>query len=269
MSDQKLDAIMTGLLGFDAEYGGLKPGQLIILAGTTSVGKSALGLQIAEHIATGQNVIIFSLEMSVEEVTERRIKRAGESAEKIKESNLYVSDSAVSSVEEIYREARILKQREGLGLIVVDYLQLMRCDAIDSSASQECRRDGLTRGLKCLARDLEVPILVVSQLHREAIEANDHMLDHFWESRAIRRDADVVMFIHRRTDSEDDMCNLIIAKHQSGRLQSFGMKFDAPRHEFTETDWGTGQDFEVNDFTNFPASDGVGPMSYADATSCD
>jgi len=241
--------IECGFASYDTEYGGMKAGQLIILAGTTGSGKSALALQVAEHVATGQNIIYFSLEMSVEELTERRIKRSPENLEKLRSAKLWIYDSAVTSVEEIAIESRSLKQRDGLGLIVVDYLQLLKPTAEGKQVSREKQVASIARGLKRVAREVKIPVLCLCQLNRKADEADEPKLHHLRESGAIEHDADVVILINRKEGSNDNsgVCNMIIAKHRRGRPKTISMAWEGEKYEFTEAEWGGGVEFDADD----------------------
>jgi len=284
-------AIPTGFSGIDAAYGGFFPGELVILAGKPSSGKSAAALQICEHVAKTEPVLLTSLEMDCSEVHRRRLARwsgvdlatlrrgalsaeqrqaVGDAAERLKSARLHILDAANCGLPEIAREARRIKHRENLGLIVVDYLQLLRADAGDSKSNRERQVAGLTRGLKCLARDLGIPVVVLSQLNRLTGD-DEPRLPNLRESGAIEQDADVVMFVHRENYKDSEKTKLIVAKHRNGRPQSFPLTWDGPRFQFVESEWGGGADTDMGDYTGFPASDpdGFGPTSCADATSLD
>ena len=283
-------AIATGFDCFDTSYGGLFGGELAILAAKTGGGKSAFSMQICESIARSRPVLIASLEMGSNEIHRRRLARhTGIELKKMRNgdltdderrildvavsdletSRLHILDAANCGLPEIARESRRLKHREGgLGLIAVDYLQLLRSDADDSKSNRERQVAGLTRGLKCLARDLKVPVLCLCQLNRKADDADEPRPSHLRESGAIEQDADVVMFVHRENYQETEKTKLIVAKHRNGQSQSFPMRWDGPRFQFLESKWGGGQPFEADDFS-FPASDNWSGTNFMDATSCE
>jgi replicative DNA helicase len=262
-------AIPTGFSGLDAAYGGLFPGELLILAGRTGSGKSAFALQVAEHVARKKPILYCSLEMGATEIHRRRIARMSgvslralrsgdltegdrrriiDSTLSLEAVGLHVLDAANCGLTEISRESRRLKHREGLGLIVVDYLQLLRSDAGDSRANRERQIAGLTRGLKCLARDLEVPVLCLCQLNRKADDADEPRLSHLRESGAIEQDADAVLFVDRTEDHDGDATRLIVAKHRNGRPQAFPLIWDGPRMTFSEPDTGGKIEADDHDF---------------------
>jgi replicative DNA helicase len=284
-------AIPTGFSGIDAAYGGFFPGELVILAGKPSSGKSAAALQICEHVAKTEPVLLTSLEMDCSEVHRRRLARwsgvdlatlrrgalsaeqrqaVGDAAERLKSARLHILDAANCGLPEIAREARRIKHRENLGLIVVDYLQLLRADAGDSKSNRERQVAGLTRGLKCLARDLGIPVVVLSQLNRLTGD-DEPRLSNLRESGAIEQDADIVAFVHRVAFQDTEKTKLIVAKHRNGRPQSFPLTFDGPRFQFVESEWGGGIETDMSDYTGFPASDpdGFGPVSFMDKTAVD
>jgi len=240
-----ITGVATGLNDLDELLSGLQPSSLNIIGARPSVGKTALGLGIATHVAktTHKPVLVFSLEMGHAELTQRILSseaevesqklRSGRLAEadwtkigrainRIDSVPLYLDDNPRVTVMEIRAKARRLKSRHGgLALIMIDYLQLMSSGA--SVENRQLEVSEISRGLKILARELDVPILALSQLSRNLETRADKrpMLADLRESGSLEQDADVVMFLYRdevyNRDSPDKAsAELIIAKHRSG-----------------------------------------------------
>jgi replicative DNA helicase len=253
----------SGFGDLDEITGGFQPGNLIILAARPSMGKSALVTNIAENVALHQErarpVALFSLEMSEAELAqrfiasqatikgddlrkgrlkdERKWKRVLDTATRYDKAPLFVDDSSDIGILEIRAKARRLHQQTegGLGLIIVDYLQLMRPDPTIDSRVQQVGE--MSRGLKILARELGVPVIALSQLSRavESRSATDKrpMLSDLRESGQIEQDADLVMFIYRdeyyfpETTEHPGEAELIIAKHRNGGLGVVNVSFQS------------------------------------------
>ena len=252
----------SGFKDLDEITGGFQAGNLIILAARPSMGKSALVTNIAENAALehGKPVALFSLEMSEAELAQRfvasqsRIRgeelRKGRVAEnrwpKILEAcqrpadaPLYVDDSSDIGILELRAKARRLHQQNpgGLGLIIVDYLQLMRPDGRIESRVEQVGQ--MSRGLKILARELEVPVIALSQLSRAVESRTDKkpILSDLRESGQIEQDADVVMFIYReeyydRESEREGEADIIIAKHRNGALGDVVLTFQKEYPKF-------------------------------------
>lgn len=252
----------TGFDDLDSLMGGLHNSELIILAARPSMGKTAFAMNIAENVALHQRqpVLFVSLEMSsieladrllcsVAEVDSRRLrngtiskedrKRLVDTANKISDSPLFIDDSPNRTVTEVAAAARRIKRRqEGLGLIVIDYLQLLQPDDPRDPRQEQVAK--MARRLKGLARELEVPLLCLAQLNRQAEVAKENKprLSHLRESGAIEQDADVVMFVHREeyylTGEERDQATgdaeIIIAKQRNGPIGDIELTW---RKEFT------------------------------------
>jgi len=252
----------TGFKDLDDLMGGLHNSELVILAARPSMGKTAFAMNIAENVALYQRqpVLFVSLEMSsieladrllcsVAEVDSRRLrngtiskqdrKRLAETAGRISESLLFVDDSPSRTVTEIAAAARRLKRRrQGLGLIVIDYLQLLQPDDPRDPRQEQVAK--MARRLKGLARELDVSVLCLAQLNRqtEIAKENKPRLSHLRESGAIEQDADVVMFVHREeyylTGEERDqaagIAEIIIAKQRNGPIGDVELIW---RKEFT------------------------------------
>jgi replicative DNA helicase len=263
-SGTSITGVSSGFNDLDRITGGFQPGNLIILAARPSMGKSALVTNIAENVALSRQrprpVALFSLEMSEGELAQRFVasqarikgddlrkgkvkgelwKRVLDAANFYDRSNLFVDDSSDISMLDIRAKARRLHQsfhdEGGLGLIIVDYLQLMRADSRYDNRVQQVGE--MSRGLKILARELEVPVIALSQLSRGVESRTDKrpMLSDLRESGQIEQDADVVMFIYRdeyynHEDSEEPgVSEIIIAKHRNGALGTVKLSF---QHEY-------------------------------------
>lgn len=253
--------VATGFVDLDNVLLGLQPASLVIVGARPSMGKSAFALNIATHVAknTRQPVLVFSLEMSHSEMAQRILSsEARVDTKKLRTGNLtgnewsdvnnavgrlevplFLDDNPAVTVMEIRAKARRLKARfDNLGLIVVDYLQLMGGNT--RAENRQLEVSEISRNLKVLARELNVPILALSQLSRRLEERSDKkpQLADLRESGSLEQDADVVMFIHReevyKQDSMDPslrgMADLIVAKHRAGELANLKLVFQG---EFT------------------------------------
>ena len=246
--DHAAGGIETGFEDLDQMTGGLQKSELIILAARPSMGKTAFAMNIAEHAAMKGNhpVLFVSLEMSAIELGDRLLcsvaevngqrlrngtitgderRKLVQTAAEISQAPLYIDDSPSRTMTEISANARRLKRREGLGLVVIDYLQLIDPDNPRDPRQEQVAK--IARRLKGLARELEVPVLCLAQLNRqvEASRDNKPQLSNLRESGAIEQDADVVMFVHReeyfQTSEEDreqfrGQADLLIRKQRNG-----------------------------------------------------
>ena len=240
--------IPTGFLDLDYKMAGLQPSDLILVAARPSMGKTAFVLNIAQHVAfkAKKSVAIFSLEMSKEQLVNRLFAleaqvdsqslRTGnlkdedwekliESAGIIGKSNLIIDDTPGISISELRSKCRKFKLEHGLDLIIIDYLQLMTGRVGGRSESRQQEISEISRALKGLARELNVPVIALSQLSRAVEQRPDHrpMLSDLRESGAIEQDADVVMFIYRddyyNKDTElKNVAEIIIAKQRNGSI---------------------------------------------------
>jgi replicative DNA helicase len=250
----------SGFKDLDDMTGGFQPGNLVIVAARPSMGKSALVCNIAENASIQHNaaVALFSLEMSETELAQRfvasqaRIKgddlRKGRVAEhkwpKILEASsrlarapLFIDDSSDLSLLEIRAKSRRLHQQHGLGMIIVDYLQLLRADGrIENRVEQIAQ---MSRGLKILARELECPVLALSQLNRGVEQRTDKrpVLSDLRESGSIEQDADLVAFIYRdeyydKESEREGEADIIIAKHRNGAIGEVTLTFQKEYPKF-------------------------------------
>jgi replicative DNA helicase len=257
--------IETGFTDFDTLTGGMHDSELIILAARPSMGKTALAMNIAEHVSlASKNTTLFvSLEMSSLELGDRLLCSAArvnghrlrngtisnddrrkliEKAAEISLAPLFVDDTPSRTMTEIAAAARRLKRRNQLGLVVIDYLQLIEPDNPKDPRQEQVAK--IARRLKGMARELKVPVLCLAQLNRQAEISRDSKprLSHLRESGAIEQDADVVMFVHREeyycTNEEDrarvaGQAEIIIAKQRNGPIGEVKLHW---QHEFTRFD---------------------------------
>ncbi len=264
----KLRGLTTGFRELDGILAGLQKADLVILAARPSLGKTTLALDIARHVGTRSKVPvgIFSLEMSKDQLVDRLLcaeagvdmwrmrtgrlsdregdddfPRIGHAMGVLSEAPIYIDDSSTSNIMEIRARARRLQAEKGLGLLVIDYLQLMEGPAKSEGRVQEISQ--ITRALKGIARELNVPVLALSQLSRatEARSPAIPKLSDLRESGSIEQDADVVMFIYRPVmdkGSKDilpeqrHVAEIHIAKHRNGPTGVIELFFDEARVSF-------------------------------------
>ena len=260
----KLRGLATGFLDLDNILAGLQKSDLIILASRPTLGKSALALGVARYTAVEEKIPvgIFSLEMSADQVVDRLIaaqanvdlwrlrtgKLSGEGEDNdfariqqalgvLSEAPIFIDDAASSNILQMRAMARRLQARHGLGLIVVDYLQLMESRNPAESMVQQMTE--ISRSLKSLAKELNVPVLALSQLSRAVEQRSPQIprLADLRESGALEQDADVVLFIHRedkyRPDtSRKNIADILIAKHRNGPVGRVELYFDERRASF-------------------------------------
>ncbi len=237
-----LTGVPSGFMDLDAMTSGFQKSDLVIIAGRPSMGKTSFAMNIAGYAAMqkGMNVIIFSLEMSREQlimrmfateaevnmqniktgsVSEAEMSKLSDVLGPMSESRLFIDDSAAATVPEIRSKCRRHKAKNGLDMIVIDYLQLMQ--SARKSDSRQLEISEITRSLKVLARELDVPILLLSQLSRAPEQRTDHhpMMADLRESGAIEQDADVILLLYREQVYDAEAGNeaeVIIAKHRNG-----------------------------------------------------
>ena len=259
--DGRLLGIPTGFRDLDELTGGFQGGQMIVIAARPAIGKSTLGLDIcrAASIGAGATSVIFSLEMSREEITKRMLsaesgvkltkmtkgpmgpndwERLAQTAARVSRAPLFIDDSPNMSLMEIRAKCRRLKQRENLGLVVVDYLQLMSSGKKVESRQQEVAE--FSRALKLLAKELDVPVIAISQLNRSPEQRGDKrpMLSDMRESGSIEQDADIVILLHRDDaydrDARPGEADFIIAKHRSGPTDTIAVAFKKDYAHFAD-----------------------------------
>ena len=254
-----ITGVPTGFTDFDNLTSGLQPSDLIIIAGRPSMGKTALALNIASNAAfeSKTGVAIFSLEMSRLQLGTRllgsdamidasRIRkgflqdddhlRLIDSANRLSELPIYIDDSSGLSALELKAKARRLKKRYDIGLIVIDYLQLMQ--SRKSSESRQLEISDISRSLKALAKDLDIPVVAASQLNRKVEDRPNKrpLLADLRESGAIEQDADLIVFIYRdyiynQTEENKGKAEVIVAKHRNGPTGKVDLTF---REQYTK-----------------------------------
>lgn len=262
----QLRGVPTGYKDLDNKLAGLQKSDLIILAARPSVGKTSFALDMARHIATKEKVPVglFSLEMSKDQLVDRMLcseagidlwkmrtgnlssspesddfPRLGQAMATLSEAPIFIDDTATANVMAIRTKARRLKMEHGLGLIIIDYLQLMEGRGNNNSENRNQEISEISRALKGLARELDVPVLALSQLSRAVEQSKPAIpkLSHLRESGSIEQDADVVMFIYRKSRDgnyrpediaadEKNTAEIIIAKHRNGPTGHINMFFD-------------------------------------------
>ena len=256
-SGAEVTGLSTGFKDLDRLTAGLQPSNLIILAARPSMGKSAFALEIAAHVAVDAKrpCAFFSLEMSRQEVAQRLICSRGkvdshairtgrlakddwprltQACGTLENAPLFVDDTPALSLLELRARAQTLKRRHpDLGLVVVDYLQLMTTGRSEESRLQEV--SAISRGLKEIAKDLDLPVVALSQLSRAVEQRHDKrpILSDLRESGSIEQDADLVMFLYRdeyyerdeADDSKKGIAEVIVAKHRNGPTGDFNVAF--------------------------------------------
>ncbi len=258
----QLVGVPTGFTDLDALTNGLHPGQMVIVAARPALGKSTLGLDLARSAAIrhGLTSVIFSLEMSRNEITMRLLSaearvplhhmRSGSMSDEdwtrlarrmgeVSSAPLFIDDSPNMSMMEIRAKCRRLKQRHDLRLVIVDYLQLMSGARKVESRQQEVSE--FSRALKLLAKELEVPVVAISQLNRGPEQRTDKkpMLSDLRESGSLEQDADVVVLLHREDAYERESprageADLIVAKHRNGPTATVTVAFQGHYSRFVD-----------------------------------
>lgn len=260
----KLRGTKTNFVELDNILGGLQKSDLIILAARPAMGKTSFALDLARNVAKSNVPVgIFSLEMSKEQLVDRMLcaeadvdlwkmrtgklsdsddgdfPRIGHAMGTLSEAPLFIDDTAGCTVNEIRTKCRRLQIEHGLGLVIIDYLQLM--EGKGESRVQEISK--ISRQLKMLARELHIPVIALSQLSRAVEQSNPPIpkLSHLRESGSIEQDADVVMFVYRedyykKETHRKNITDIIIAKHRNGPTGSIELFFDHPKASFKNLD---------------------------------
>ncbi|HVC36055.1 MAG TPA: replicative DNA helicase [Candidatus Dormibacteraeota bacterium] len=264
---KKLRGLPTGYKDLDNTLAGLQPSDLIILAARPSMGKTALALNIAHNVAvdTKQPVLIFSLEMSKEQLVDRLLsmesgvdawalrtgnltdtdfEKIGQAMGTLSEAPIYIDDTPGITISDIRTKARREHHQRKLGLIIVDYLQLMSGGGrYNSDANRVQEISEISRGLKGVARELNVPLLALSQLSRSVESRNPQIpqLADLRESGSIEQDADVVAFIYREEYYNPDtdrkkITDILIKKHRNGPTGGLELYFENEKQRFRSLD---------------------------------
>lgn len=251
LHERKIEAtgLSTGFSSLDNIIIGLKNQEMIVIAARPSIGKTSLALNIATHIAMTKkkNVAFFSLEMSADQVTRRLLCSIAEISEKdfydkrfndndfgvkwskitkaatgLSKSNLYIDPTPALTVFDLRAKAVRLKAKLKIDVIIIDYLQLMKAE-VNKNDTRQVEVSNISTGIKSLAKELNIPIVVLAQLNRQAEQQDRPKLSHLRESGAIEQDADIVMFLHRDRDPQKDIsvesveAELIVEKNRNGQ----------------------------------------------------
>jgi replicative DNA helicase len=265
MADNQNDitGVPTGFVDFDRMTSGLQPGDLIVLAARPSMGKTALAINIAEHVAVNEGlpVAVFSMEMGASQLAVRIVGSIGrvdqghlrtgklsddewprltEAIEKLRNVSLHIDETPGLTPSELRANARRLARQCGkLGLIVVDYLQLMSGSSSSGGDNRATEIGEISRGLKMLAKELQCPVIALSQLNRSVEQRTDKrpMMSDLRESGAIEQDADVIMFIYRddyynKESKEPGVAEVIIGKQRNGPTGTVKLAFLKPLTKF-------------------------------------
>ncbi|HIU57161.1 MAG TPA: replicative DNA helicase [Candidatus Ornithomonoglobus merdipullorum] len=260
----------TGFVDLNKRCGGFHGGELIIIAGRPGMGKSTFAVNIAEYmsIKNGKTVAIFNLEMPKEQIVNRilcaqamvnnaRIRtgmmemddweKICDVADTIAKAPIYIDDSASITVSQIRAKCRRLKQTKGLAMVVIDYLQLMQGSGRSENRQQEISE--ISRSLKVLAKELDIPVVALSQLKRESEsqKGKKPILSDLRESGAIEQDADMVMFLFRnyyysKEPEEKEKAECIIAKNRNGETDSFDLGFKGEYTKFINIEYRSEQE---------------------------
>lgn len=262
INGDNISGISTGFAQLDEITSGFQKGDLVILAARPSMGKTALALNLAANIARKNSVAFFSLEMPLIQLWNRILSAASYipgnkikdgknltsqetekiylAKDKLAQLNLYIDDTAGIKLPELVWKAKRLKKKEKLDAIFIDYLQLIVSANNRSSENRQAEVTVISRTLKKLARDLDVPVIALSQLSRrvEQRESKMPMMSDIRESGAIEQDADLIAFIYRdayyNKEAKEDLAKVIIAKHRNGALGDVDFFFNASHGTFIE-----------------------------------
>ncbi len=272
---EDVTGVRTGFYELDRYTAGLQKGDLIVLAARPSMGKTALALNIAEHVTVGEElpVLVFSMEMGAAQLAVRMVGSLGridqqhlrtgalrddewtrltEAVDQLGKARLYIDETAALNPAELRARARRMARQFGgtLGLIVVDYLQLMS-GSVGSEENRATELGEISRGLKALAKELQCPVLALSQLNRSVETRNDKrpLMSDLRESGAIEQDADVIMFIYRddyydKQSKKPGVAEIIIAKQRNGPVGTFELTFLKPLTRFENLAAGEAAEYQ-------------------------
>ena len=265
-----LRGLSTGFTDLDALTNGLQNSDLILLAARPGVGKTSFAMNVVNNVAVNgkKNVAIFSLEMPKTQIAQRSMCSIGgvsmekalkgqlnvdewtalvKASRKLSEASIYIDDSSINDPNDILSKCRRIKREHGLDLVMIDYLQLMRADKNSNFDNKVLEVGEITRSLKIAARELDVPIILLSQLSR-AVEQRkgDHkpVLSDLRDSGSIEQDADIVMFIYKPDmyndviSEEPDIAELIVAKHRNGPLGTVKLRWIGETTSFADYNKG-------------------------------
>jgi replicative DNA helicase len=252
----------TGFADFDKLTGGLRPGDLIVVAGRPSMGKTTLAVNMAEYAAVNpkirSSVAIFSMEMPSEQVLTRMLASVGgvplnsirsgrisdedwsritSATSQLSESKIFIDETPALTPTDLRARARRIKREHGLSLVVVDYMQLMQVPGTKENRATEIAE--ISRGLKALAKELAVPVIALSQLNR-SVEQREHkkpVMSDLRESGAIEQDADMILLIYReevydKNTTKKGIAEIDLAKHRNGEIGTFLLTFQGQYTRF-------------------------------------
>jgi replicative DNA helicase len=276
MADNPNDitGVPTGFIDLDRMTSGLQAGDMVVLAARPSMGKTALAINIAEHVALNEGlpVAVFSMEMGAAQLAVRIVGSIGridqghlrtgkltddewprltEAIEKLRNVSLHIDETAGLTPSELRANARRLARQCGkLGMIVVDYLQLMSGSSNSQGENRATELGEISRGLKMLAKELQCPVIALSQLNRSVETRNDKrpMMSDLRESGAIEQDADIIMFIYRddyynKESKEPNVAEIIIGKQRNGPTGTVKLFFQKSQTRFESLAMGSSDDF--------------------------
>ena len=258
----KLRGLATGFTDFDTKTGGLRGGDLVIIAGRPSMGKTTLAVNIAEYAAINPDskasVAIFSMEMPSEQLVTRMLSSIGHvplnsirtgrisdddwvritsATSQLSEAKIFIDESAGLTPTELRARARRIKREHGLDLVVVDYLQLMQVPGTKENRATEIAE--ISRGLKALAKELSVPVIALSQLNRAVEQRNEKkpVMSDLRESGSIEQDSDMILLIYRdevydKNSTKKGMAEIDLAKHRNGETGTFLLTFQGQYTRF-------------------------------------
>ncbi len=265
MNGNGLTGLSTGFDELNRRTGGLHGGELVLIAGRPGMGKSSFAVNIAEYVSISQKktVALFNLEMPREQIVNRIIcsqalvnsnkirtgdikgedwEKIGAIVDRVATAPMYIDDTASITVSEIRAKCRRLKQTKNLELIVIDYLQLMQASGRNDNRQQEISE--ISRSLKILAKELNIPVIALSQLSRASEGRSDKrpMLSDLRESGAIEQDADIVMFLYRdeyynKETDDKNLAECIMAKNRSGETGSFKLGWKGEYTKFSNIEF--------------------------------
>ncbi|HEY4881136.1 MAG TPA: replicative DNA helicase, partial [Steroidobacteraceae bacterium] len=251
-----------GFTDFDNKTGGLRPGDLVIVAGRPSMGKTTLAVNMAEYAAVSpdskSSVAIFSMEMPAEQLVTRMLASIGHvplnsirsgrisdddwvritaATSQLSEAKIFIDESPALTPTDLRARARRLKREHGLHLVVVDYLQLMQVPGTKENRATEIAE--ISRGLKSLAKELQVPVIALSQLNRAVEQRNEKkpVMSDLRESGSLEQDADMILLIYRdevydKNTTKKGMAEIDLAKHRNGETGTFLLTFQGQYARF-------------------------------------